>query len=408
MPYDLSNVLVIGISSRALFDLEYENQIFEDKGLQPFLEYQRHHENDLLKPGTGFHLVKSLLDLNRPGEQRRVEVIVMSRNHPDVYLRVSNSIRNRQLDVSRAILTGGEPLNLYLKAYKIDLFLSAWDDDVASAINHGIAAGLIYNPPATEPDATDHIRIAFDGDCVLFSDEAESINIRQGLAAFHEHERECAAIPLPDGPLAKLIRTIAHMQGSDPQKSPFRIGLVTARNAPSHERAIRTLRDWNVRIDGAAFLGGMAKEPWLRAFHPQIFFDDQETICKTAASVVPTARVPFPAKAVVPSTTMSRANSGDRKNRFLLICKMYLKKEIGQHTEALEQWYSTNLAECDHENATGFLDELETSVKGTPVGQERPAKGSEQQRVYRFVPFLDALMRKHRRTQPPDAETPWN
>jgi 5'-nucleotidase len=283
MPYDLANVLSIGISSRALFDLEYENRIFDEKKLTAFIEYQRAHESDVLNPGTGFHLVESLLKLNRATDARKVEVMIFSRNHPDVYLRVSHSIEHHGLDITRAFLTGGEPLDRYLKAYKIDLFLSASDDDVKAALSHGIAAGRIYKPPTTSTSASPQIRIAFDGDCVLFSEEADLIG-RADLAAFHRHEHENAAIPLPDGPFAKLIRTISQVQGPDPNSTPFRIGLVTARNAPSHERAIRTLRSWNVRIDNAAFLGGLPKAQWLLAFQPQIFFDGSGPHCPRAVS----------------------------------------------------------------------------------------------------------------------------
>jgi 5'-nucleotidase len=398
MPYDLSNILVIGISSRALFDLQYEHEIFSSpNGLQAFLEYQYRHEDDVLKRGTAFHLVQSLLKLNQPGESRRVEVIMMSRNHPEVYLRVSNSIRHYGLDISRAMLNGGGPLDRLLNAYKFDLFLSASEEDVASALRCGVAAGRIYSPPGTEPSASDQIRIAFDGDCVLFSGEAESVYSRGGLNAFHEHERIKARIPLPDGPFAKLLRTISQMQGTDPEKSPFRIGLVTARNAPADERALRTLRAWNVRIDRAAFLGGLPKDPWLAAFQPQIFFDDQEGHCRGAAQLVPTAQVPFQFEAeVTPVNASSTEFPSDRKNEFLLICKGYLKGSNGRNQDLLEQWYSSNLADCNDVTARSFLEELTQSVTDTPVGKERPAKGADQSRQTKFISFLDTLIKKHR------------
>jgi 5'-nucleotidase len=379
-----------------LFDLDYEDAIFQ-RSLKSFLEYQRHHEGDLLSPGTGFHLVKSLLALNS-ATLRRVEVIIMSRNHPDVYLRVSNSIRHHKLDISRTMLTGGEPLNRYLKEYKFDLLLSADDNDVTSALEHGITAGRIYRPPNEQPAASDQIRIAFDGDCVLFSDEAEAINQREGLEAFHEHERTHAAVPLPDGPFAKLIRAIAQMQGEDPATSPFRIGLVTARNAPAHERAIRTLRDWNVRVDGAAFLGGLPKGPWLAAFQPHIFFDDQDAICTAVSPLVPTARVLFPVvgrTALIPLLPTSTKDVA-QKDRFLLICRGYVKSGTGRATKVLEDWYLKNLAACDVDTSNAFLDELEGSIEGTPIGSERPSRGGGGDREDKLLPFLDSLIRKHR------------
>ncbi|MBX9602357.1 MAG: 5'-nucleotidase [Bryobacteraceae bacterium] len=394
MPLDLSQVLVIGISSRALFDLEEENKIFEDHGLEAFLAFQRDHEKDLLKPGTGFHLVKALLKLNTPNHHK-VEVILMSRNHPDVYLRVSNSIKHYGLNVTRSILTGGEPLQNYLKAFKTDLFLSAKEEDVVSALRHGIAAGRIFIPPQDVPTDPAQIRIAFDGDCVLFSDEAEFINRNNGLAAFHEHEQDRATIPLPDGPFAKLLRTIVTMQGDDPVTPPFRVGLVTARNAPSHERALRTLRAWKVRVDSAAFMGGIPKERWLGAFKPHIFFDDQELICAPASQVVPTAFVPFPVPEVLIACGPSAADESP-KNRFLLICKGYLKGKDAEKAPIVDSWYVNNLADCDWETTEAFLDELSESIKGTPQGFERPAKGEKQSQTVKFIAFLDRLLKKHR------------
>lgn len=394
MPYDLSDLLVIGISSRALFDLEHEHRIFSSEGgLREFLEYQRHHEDDILPRGTGFHLVQSLLKLNQSAKPR-VEVMVMSRNHPDVYIRVHNSIRHYGLDISRAILNGGEPLDSVLRAYKIDLFLSASDDDVSSALRCGVAAGKIYDPPSAEPSPSDQIRIAFDGDCVLFNGQAQEIYDRDGLGAFHEHERLNARVPLPDGPFAKLVRTISQFQGPDPEKSPFRIGLVTARNAPANERALRTFRDWGVRIDNAAFLGGLPKDPWLVAFQPQIFFDDQEAHCAPAAFVVPTARVPVVAVQTVPLRAVSPPQ---RKNQFLLICKGYLKTGAVKYQDSLEAWYTSNLEACEQPLAQAFMDELDESIQRTPVGKERPAAGEDQSKHSKFLMFLDSLMQKHRR-----------
>lgn len=295
MPYDLSNYLVIGISSRALFDLSKENKIFEEKGLEAYCEYQLSHEDEILEPGIGFSLVKGLLNLNNiVNGERKSEVIIMSRNNADTSLRIFNSIEYHGLDITRAALTSGRPLAPYLKAFSVDLFLSADEPDVQNAINSGIAAGLIYDSKTSyATQNSDEIRIAFDGDAVIFSEESEAIYQDEGLEAFWEHEKKNAKKPLPEGPFAKLLKTLSFIQkqlGSD--KNPIRTALVTARNSPTHERAIRTLRAWNIRIDEAFFLGGAPKEEVLRAFGAHIFFDDQEIHLERTSQHVPSAKVP--------------------------------------------------------------------------------------------------------------------
>jgi 5'-nucleotidase len=300
MAYDLSNYLVIGISSRALFDLSKENEIYENSGLEAYCRYQLDHENDILKPGTGFALINSMLRINAIDEAtRRTEVVIISRNSADTSLRISNSIDHYKLDITRAAFTGGEPVAKYLNAFDVDLFLSATEEDVQAAVESNVASGLIYDGPTANPQTPlEQIRIAFDGDAVLFSEESEMIYQNQGLEAFIEHEKINAQKPLPEGPFAKLLKTLSYLQfdlKSNNQQgvSPIRTALVTARNSPAHERVIRTLRTWNVRIDETFFLGGVSKDKILASFAPHIFFDDQHHHCNTAARLVPTARVPY-------------------------------------------------------------------------------------------------------------------
>lgn len=293
MAMSLKDCLVVGISSRALFDLDEENRIFEEQGLQAYSDYQIEHENDILKPGSGFSLVKALLKLNEQGKHR-VEIIIMSRNSADTSLRIFNSIASYQLDITRAVLAGGSSLADYLGAFGVDLFLSANEKDVESAINAGFAAGRIYTDPISNGmQDIEQIRIAFDGDAVLFSDESEQIFQKDGLEAFVENEKRLAKKELPEGPFANFLKTISDLQKQFPDSAPIRTALVTARNAPAHERVIRTLRAWDVRIDEAFFLGGLAKKDILEAFRPHIFFDDQEVHAKPASSVVPSAQVPY-------------------------------------------------------------------------------------------------------------------
>lgn len=290
MAYDISQCLVIGISSRALFDLDEENKIFESQGLEAYRKYQIEHEKDILKPGSGFELVKQLLSLNEKTGRRIVEVLIMSRNSADTSLRIFRSIEHYGLDITRAVLTGGVMLCNYLSCFNVDLFLSAHEEDVAQSIKDGFAAGLIYTGfDSTSSKRDDIIRIAFDGDAVLFSDEAELIYQKEGLEAFSEHERKNANLNLPKGPFAKLLKTISDLQKE--HRDYIRTALVTARNAPAHERVINTLRAWDVHIDEAFFLGGIAKSDVLRAFGANIFFDDQKTHIERACDVVPSAQV---------------------------------------------------------------------------------------------------------------------
>lgn len=296
MTLKLDDKLVVGISSRALFDLEEENKIYEEEGLRAYSEYQLAHEEDILKPGTAFPLIKALHKLNEEGKYR-TEIIIMSRNSADTSLRIFNSVKHYGLNITRAALGGGASISKYLAPFKTDLFLSANAEDVQEAINANFAAGIICshsNLPIDPNKKIEQIRIAFDGDAVIFSDESERIFQEQGLAAFAEHEEKNAQNPLPEGPFAKFLKTLSYVQQQYPDgDSPIRTALVTARNAPAHERVIRTLRAWNVRIDEAFFLGGITKSEVLKAFGANIFFDDQSVYTDHASKFVPAARVPY-------------------------------------------------------------------------------------------------------------------
>ncbi len=294
MAVTLDDCLVVGISSRALFDLDRENEIFETQGLAAYRAYQIEHEEEVLAPGSGFALVKALLGLNALASSRLVEVLILSRNGAETSLRIFHSIEHYGLDITRAVLSGGESLANYLEAFGVDLFLSADEGDVQAAIDAGFAAGIIYPHSPYPFEQPDQIRIAFDGDAVLFSDESERIYKEQGLQAFAEYERINAKKPLPKGPFANLLKTLSRLQESfPPDQVPIRTALVTARNAPAQERVIRTLRAWNVRIDEAFFLGGISKKDVLEKFGAHIFFDDQDVHAAGASTVVPSARVPY-------------------------------------------------------------------------------------------------------------------
>ena len=286
----LAGKLVVAISSRALFDLSESHRIYTKLGVDSYQRYQIEHEDELLAPGPAFALVTKLLRLNRPDKQY-VEVILLSRNSADTGLRVFNAIKHYGLDITRAAFTSGEATSRYVPAFGAHLFLSADTDDVRRALEDGYAAATIF--PTVFRNETDQLRIAFDGDAVLFSDEAERIYQANGLAAFARSERASAATPLPGGPFKEFLAALHRVQSDFPEaSSPIRTALVTARSAPAHERVIRTLRAWNIRIDEALFLGGLDKGQFLRAFGADIYFDDQTRHVESAAQHVPAGHVP--------------------------------------------------------------------------------------------------------------------
>ena len=287
--------LIIAISSRALFDLDESHAVFEREGVEAYCRYQVAHEDVPLTPGVAFSLVKKLLALNTyDAAQPRVEVILLSRNSADTGLRIFNSIRHHNLSISRAAFTRGESTHPYISAFGAHLFLSAEPGDVRRALEAGFAAATILPSaqPLAEVDAA-QLRIAFDGDAVLFSDESERIYKQSGLDAFESNEESSARTPLPGGPFKEFLALLHQIQlDYPPEQSPIRTALITARAAPAHERVIRTLRAWNIRIDEALFLGGMDKGAFLKAFGADIFFDDQTKHCDSARRHVATGHVP--------------------------------------------------------------------------------------------------------------------
>lgn len=284
--------LVVAISSRALFDLDESHGIFETQGVDNYARYQIEHENDPLEPGIAFSLVQKLLRLNEDHDAPLVEVILLSRNSGDTGLRIFNSIQHHGLDISRAAFTNGRSPWGYIPAFGAHLFLSAHTRDVIRALDAGFAAASIL-PSTPSFGHLPQLRIAFDGDAVLFSDEAERIYQEQGLEAFSKDEARRADTPLEGGPFKPFLERLHRIQAAyPPDDSPIRTALVTARAAPAHKRAILTLRAWGIRIDEAIFLGGRPKGEFLRAFGADIFFDDQRGHLETATEHVATGHVP--------------------------------------------------------------------------------------------------------------------
>jgi 5'-nucleotidase len=295
MAVDFSEILVVAVSSRALFDLEKENEIFDNENIEGFRKHQLEHENELLRQGTAFPLVQSLLKLNKQASKQIIEVVVMSRNSPETGVRVLKAIEHYDLPITRWAFSGGEDLAPFIAAFDTDLFLSKDEKDVQRVIDRAsCATALIYSPPEDYIPETDRVKFAFDADAVVFSEESELINKTQDLAAFHKHEKENEDVPLKDGPFAELIRKLSKIQEYLPttiELTPLRIAIVTARNAPSHMRVIKTLRHWGVYVDEAYFMGGLSKDKILKAFGAHIFFDDQDAHLDSSRKVVPSGKV---------------------------------------------------------------------------------------------------------------------
>jgi 5'-nucleotidase len=293
----LSDRLVVAISSRALFDLSESHSLYEREGVEAYQAHQVARESEILVPGVAFDLVRKLVKLRNADDVPYVEVVLLSRNSADTGLRVFNSIQHYGLGITRAVFTSGSDTSRYVSALGSHLFLSADANDVKHALDSGHAAATIVpRAPTTREDALvkhEELRIAFDGDAVLFSDEAERVFQSGGLDAFSRSEKDAASKPLAAGPFQNFLSALHRIQTEFPRdKQPIRTALVTARSAPAHERVIRTLRQWGVRIDEALFLGGLDKSEFLRAFGADIFFDDQRRHVESASRVVPSGHVP--------------------------------------------------------------------------------------------------------------------
>jgi len=291
VPETLEDKLVIGISSRALFDLAEANEVFEQEGLSAFREYQREHERDVLEPGTAYPLVKGLLGVNERAGEQLVEVVIFSRNDADSAMRVLRSVEAHGLPITRGIFRGGRDPWPMLLALGCGVFLSAEASQVLKAREQGVPAALIMPGARLANEDITEVRIAFDGDAVLFDETSQRVFDEHGLDAFHAHEAMHADEPMSPGPFRPFLDGLARVQSHFGASSPIRTALVTARAAPAHYRVVNTFRAWGVDVNETYFLGGLDKTPVLRAFGAHIFFDDQLVHAERAALTVPAAQV---------------------------------------------------------------------------------------------------------------------
>lgn len=283
--------LTVAISSRALFDLDASDAVYREQGLEAYRRYQIERENDPLEPGPGFPFVDKLLRINELLDARRVDIVLLSRNSADTGLRVFNSIAKHGLQIVRAAFSSGASPYRYAAAFNCDLFLSAEHQDVERALESGVAAAtLLSTEQSRNPTAA--LKIAFDGDAVLFSDQAERVYSERGLSAFEKAEKQAADRPLGGGPFKPFLKGLHRLQQEFKEDCPIRTALVTARGAPAHERVIKTLRSWDIRLDESLFLGGLDKAAFLSAYEADVFFDDHPGNCASAQRHVTAGHVP--------------------------------------------------------------------------------------------------------------------
>lgn len=299
MPFEIENKFVIAVASSALFDLSESDKVFRDKGEDIYRKYQHEHENEVFNTGVAYPLIKRLLNIDT--ENMPVEVILLSRNDPDTGLRVFKSIEHYGLPISRAAFVAGNNPFEYMDAFNASLFLSGNPKDVKEAVEHGFPAGCMYPSDYVDDDEDSELRIAFDFDGIIADDSAETVYQQGAIELFHAHEKLKAEEPLPPGPLLRFFSEISKLQKREIEKNidnpkyipRIRVAIVTARNAPAHERVITTLRKLDIRIDEAFFLGGIDKTRVLKLFKPHIFFDDQVGHIEGVARIFPSVHVPF-------------------------------------------------------------------------------------------------------------------
>ncbi|XP_032286043.1 cytosolic 5'-nucleotidase 1B isoform X1 [Phoca vitulina] len=280
------NAITIAVSSRALFNMVDGRKIYEEEGLEKYMEYQLNNENVILTPGPAFRFVKALQHVNArlrelyPNEQDLFDIVLMTNNHAQVGVRLINSVNHYGLLIDRFCLTGGKSPIGYLKAYLTNLYLSADSEKVQEAIQEGIASATMFDGAKDMAYCDTQLRVAFDGDAVLFSDESEHIAKEHGLDKFFQHETMFENKPLAQGPLKGFLEDLGRLQKKFYAKDerllcPIRTYLVTARSAASSgARVLKTLRRWGLEIDEALFLAGAPKGPILVKIRPHIFFDD--------------------------------------------------------------------------------------------------------------------------------------
>lgn len=302
MPYPIERKLVVGVSSNALFDLHEEDSIFRNEGIVAYRKHQIENRDKPLKSGFAFPFIRRFLSINEHyPDEKPVEVVLLSKNSPETGVRIFNSIRHHNLDISRGAFTSGESPFRYIPAYNISLFLSENEEDVIKSINAGYPAGRFVNAKPIVDDGADELRVAFDFDGVIVDDESEQVYQQHGIAKYYEHETAHCTEPHGPGLLADFFKKLAFFQKLETKKKDenscynkiLKTAIITARNAPAHERAINTLKAWDVTVDEMFLLGGIEKRRLLEVFKPHLFLDDQLGHLDAKIPDIPLVHIPF-------------------------------------------------------------------------------------------------------------------
>lgn len=401
------NSITIGVGTRALLNLEHEDEIYQNEGLEAYKRHARDNRHSLLAPGPAFPLISRLLGFNQVTKQQTIKLNIISKNHPAVFLRVVDSLKALNVPYETVSLTGGRDVVPFLPAHRVDLFLSRDIQDVERAAAAGTVAGLIYAAPEdTEADDNSTVRIAVDGDCVLFSEEAQRIYDdakhkfqhqsdagQLALSLFMEHEIQRANIPLSPGPLGPFVMRLLNLKKAHPELGLV-VDLVTARSSSAIERALKTIEAWGLELAGAHFLGPIEKAKVLRGLKPHIFVDDQRVHCEGASKVVPTVLVPRHETRAV-DAERGAVHTGTVKMRFVVACKNYLGRNTpNSQLDRLERAYESALGAWPEDEQASFVDELERSIANTKPIKTKDAKhtADEDQRVGQLLNFLSAAV----------------
>lgn len=303
MSYPIDKKFVITVTTSALFDMKESDEFFHKYGVKEYRKYQEAHIDDTLAKGVAFPFIRRILTLNDAfPDEMPVEVVLFSKNSPDAGLRALRSIQKYGLNITRSVFTSGYDNFKYLPAYNSTLFLSADPNDTKAAIDAGFAAGTVLNKDVIDDEEDKELRLGFDFDSVVADDSSEAFykSHMGNMTEYFKHEKALSSFPLAEGPLGDLLRKISFFQKKelkkkieDPTYKPIlRTSIITARNAPAHERVVTTLKVWDIDVDQVFFLGGIEKGRILNILKPHMFFDDQMLHIEHLVDI-PAVHIPF-------------------------------------------------------------------------------------------------------------------
>ncbi|XP_078256251.1 cytosolic 5'-nucleotidase 1A-like [Rhinoraja longicauda] len=303
----LPHAITIAVSSRTLFNMAEERAIYETDGLESYVKFQQEHENEPLKKGLAFALMKALETVNSrlhelyPGTDEMFDVVLMTNNHAQVGVRLINSINHYGLSIERFCLTGGTSPISYLKAYHTNLYLSSDPVKVAKALSEGIAAATLCHLDKDAQLSEQQLRVAFDGDSFVSQEPNEKSSKNYMLA-----DSLCDYEPKPTpqmqqtgrggatepgkGLLVGFLEAIGKIQKKFYAKNqrmdcPIRVYLIIKKGGSAVGlKALKTIRSWGLDVDEAFILSGLSATVLLNKICPHIYLDEQSLHPSTETS----------------------------------------------------------------------------------------------------------------------------